>query len=907
MIGRTLLHYRITEEIGHGGMGVVYKAVDTHLDRPVAVKILPQDKIADPERRRRFVLEAKAASALRHPNIVVIHDIASDHGLNFIVMEYVEGSSLQALIGRRGLKLGQALGIAVQIADGLAKAHAAGIVHRDLKPTNVMLTPAGLVKILDFGLAKLADPGPTAEEGRTMTLTPADKPETEEGFVVGTAAYMSPEQAEGGTIDPRSDIFSFGVLLYEMLTGHRAFQRESRMKTLAAVLNEEPRPASAVNEALPPEAEHILSRCLRKDPARRWQTASDLKVALEDLKEDSESGKLPAAVRPSRARKRLSLAWLGGTVLAVAAAAFLLRLLIFKPVPKESYDTTRLTFEYAMSPALSPDGKYVVYASDREGSGTLDLWLQQISGGRPLRLTDHPANDWYPGFSPDGTKIVFRSEREGGGVYVIDALGGTARLIADRGTIPRYSPDGTWISFLTVPGSLESRLIDMYLIPAKGGEPRPFRHEFKVFRSNMGAGPVWSPDGSRLIINGARDDDPASSDWWVLPVDGGEPIKTGAMASLGLTGLTQSPAAWTEDGLYYISGTTIDGVNIFRVQIDAKSQLITGPGAALTSGPGMKIGITAAAGGVLAYSDVTAAIGVWTAAARPDDGFVAADLRNATRDIMQKFYPAVSRDGKQIAYIAFGGLKGAKLEVRRTDFTGRGETILPTQARGISFIHYPRFSPDGSLLAYRDFLDDKLHTFIVPTGASAGRDVGAIGQVWDFFPDPDSVLVQTPAGELAKRSLKSGENAIVLSLKEGFFNDGSLAPDGRWAAFRTGLPDGRASIAIVPVGPGPASPAEIIPLVVSDRFLSNPRWSPRGHYVYYLSERDGRCRLYAQKLDPGSKKPLGEAAAVFTSPSERIHLNYPLGNGFIDVAEDKIVFSVDEITGNVVLLTRKKP
>ncbi len=299
MIGRTLLHYRITEEIGRGGMGIVYKAIDTHLDRPVAVKILPHDKIADAERKRRFVLEAKAASALRHPNIVVIHDIASDHGLDFIVMEYVEGASLQALIGRRGLKLGSALGYAVQIADGLAKAHAAGIVHRDLKPTNVMVTTAGLVKILDFGLAKLADPGPTAEEGRTMTLTPADKPETEEGFVVGTAAYMSPEQAEGGAVDARSDIFSFGVLLYEMLTGHKAFQRESRMKTLAAVLNEEPRPASAVNEALPAEAERLLSRCLRKDPARRWQTVSDLKVALEDLKEDSESGKLPAAVRPA--------------------------------------------------------------------------------------------------------------------------------------------------------------------------------------------------------------------------------------------------------------------------------------------------------------------------------------------------------------------------------------------------------------------------------------------------------------------------------------------------------------------------------------------------------------------------------------------------------------------------------
>jgi serine/threonine protein kinase len=238
-------------------MGVVYKALDTHLDCPVAIKILPPDKIADPERKRRFVLEAKAASALRHPNIVVIHDIASDRGRDFIVMEFVDGQSLDRLIGRRGLKFEQALGYAVQIADGLAKAHAAGIIHRDLKPTNVMVAGGGLIKILDFGLAKPAEPGLQTAEAATVSLGQAERPRTEEGFIVGTAAYMSPEQAQGGTVDPR---FSFGVLLYEMLTGQKAFQRESQIKTLTAVLNEEPRPASAVNESLPPDVERILAR-----------------------------------------------------------------------------------------------------------------------------------------------------------------------------------------------------------------------------------------------------------------------------------------------------------------------------------------------------------------------------------------------------------------------------------------------------------------------------------------------------------------------------------------------------------------------------------------------------------------------------------------------------------------------
>src|ERR1700730_613763 len=299
MIGQTISHYRIIEKLGEGGMGVVYKARDTHLDRFAAIKVLPPEKVADVERKRRFVQEAKAASALNHPNIITIYDIASENGADFIAMEYVPGKALNQLITRKGLPLGEALKYAVQIADALAAAHAAGIIHRDLKPGNVMVlgTPAraGFVKVLDFGLAKLSDKVESTEREFTETMRQDDGPATDEGTIVGTVSYMSPEQAEGKRVDARSDIFSFGALLYEMVTGQRAFQGNSKLSTLSAILREEPKPASQVVEGLPRELERIIARCLRKSPERRFQAMPDLKVALEALKEEADSGTLPAA------------------------------------------------------------------------------------------------------------------------------------------------------------------------------------------------------------------------------------------------------------------------------------------------------------------------------------------------------------------------------------------------------------------------------------------------------------------------------------------------------------------------------------------------------------------------------------------------------------------------------------
>jgi serine/threonine-protein kinase len=270
MIGQTIAHYQVVEKLGEGGMGVVYKARDTHLDRFVAIKLLPPEKVADPERKRRFVQEAKAASALNHPNIITIYDIAAEGGREFIAMEYVSGKTLAQMVAGQPLPASEAVKYAVQAADALAAAHAAGIVHRDLKPANIMVTEEGWVKVLDFGLAKLTEAGGPES---TVTLTA-------EGAIVGTVAYMSPEQAEGKRLDARTDIFSFGAVLYEMVSGRRAFGGETAVSALAAVLRGEPPP---LREA-PTELASIVHRCLRKDPRERYQGARELKAALEELR-----------------------------------------------------------------------------------------------------------------------------------------------------------------------------------------------------------------------------------------------------------------------------------------------------------------------------------------------------------------------------------------------------------------------------------------------------------------------------------------------------------------------------------------------------------------------------------------------------------------------------------------------
>jgi serine/threonine protein kinase/Tol biopolymer transport system component len=468
MIGQTLDHYRIESKLGEGGMGVVYKARDVHLNRTVAVKVLPPDKLADPTRKQRFVQEARAASALNHPNIVTIHDIRSLDSTDFIVMEYVEGKTLAEVIPPKGMPQKQVLSYAVQIADALAKAHSAGILHRDVKPQNIMVTAEGRIKILDFGLAKLLEPAEAASESPTLAMSEL----TEEGAVVGTAAYMSPEQAEGRKLDGRSDIFSFGAVLYRMVTGQKPFGGDSRMALLNQIVNSDPLPPSQIVPAAP-EVEKLILRCLRKDAARRYQTMADLKVALEDLQTEttapqsqqvSVTAPQPAPSGRKPAIRRIAM-FAAATLAALTAAVILWR--VFPPAPaplrtvKFTFTPKNLRrgadFNVDEEVSISPDGKHITYVEADGGQ----LWVRDIDQEQ-AHIVPGATHVYQVFWSPDSQVVGYAVGRD---LMRIPLQGGTPVLITKLpGNLFRrasWSSDGETIVYCDTTG--------MYTVPAKGG------------------------------------------------------------------------------------------------------------------------------------------------------------------------------------------------------------------------------------------------------------------------------------------------------------------------------------------------------------------------------------------------------------------------------------------------------
>jgi eukaryotic-like serine/threonine-protein kinase len=690
MIGKTLGHYRIDSKLGEGGMGVVYRAFDQHLDRPVAIKILRPETMANPERKRRFVQEAKAASALNHPNIIHVYDIDTaalpEGPTDFIAMEFVPGRTLDQYIGRNGLALKDTLKYGIQIADALARAHAAGIVHRDLKPANIIVGDDGRVKLLDFGLAKLAEKTESDPDAATATIQADERPQTEEGSILGTVAYMSPEQAEGKKVDARSDIFSFGSVLYEMVTGRRAFEGGTKLSTLSAILHKEPKPASEIVQVVPTELEKIINRCLRKDFERRAQNVADIRLALEELKEESESGRLsspPSSVGSLRvrplARSPLRIAAIAGSAIVLIAAAGLLWQRWRRPsVPARSewVQITNLA-DSVSQPALSADGRMLTFIRGPEtflGSG--QIYVKMLPGGDPVQLTHDDSLKMSPAFSPDGSRIAYTSNLSGTNwdTWEVPVLGGEPR---------KWLPNASGLVWIDKSKLLFSEVkegIHMAIVTAEESRAGSRDLYMPPHERGMAHRSYPSPDRKWMLLV-EMNETGAFVPCRLLPLDG-----SSAGRPVGPPGAACTFAAWSPDGDWMYFSSNAGGV--FHTW---RQHFPDGPTEQITSGPTEEAGIAMAPDG---RSFITA-VGTRQSSIWLHDSHGDRQISLEGYSFQPKFTP----DGKRLCYLVAAG---AASELRVADLdSGRSEPLLPgfalvgDNAPGAGHHHPYDISPDG--------------------------------------------------------------------------------------------------------------------------------------------------------------------------------------------------------------------
>jgi serine/threonine protein kinase len=496
--GALLGPYRVDAEIGAGGMGHVFRATDTRLDRAVAIKVLPAHRWSDPQLRLRFEREARALSSLSHPNLCSLYDIgelAQPGGtIPYLVMELLEGETLRDRLESGRISMRKALMWSAQIAHGLAAAHQKGVIHRDLKPENVFITQGELLKILDFGLA-------------TTLETPADSAtlvRTQPGMVMGTAHYMSPEQVRGATLDPRSDIFSLGIVLYEMLTGQVPFHARSPVETMNAILVEEPPDIGALI-SIPETVEELVWRCLEKDPSRRFSSARDLAFALETAAKSVTSttpaplrrrSSTPPTVAPTRPRTRAIV--LATMAAAIIAAAVLSRGTFDTPAPEPPRLRTLTYSGRDSSAAASPDGRLIAFVSSRDGRPR--IWLKQLADGTEVAITSGPA-DSAPRFAPDGSVLLFtRTENGASAIYRVPVVGGDPRKLIDNAYDGDWSPDGRQIAFIRNRGERNARTSILCATPTNGGAVS----ELAASTIEELFSPRWSPRGTSIVVTRAQ-------------------------------------------------------------------------------------------------------------------------------------------------------------------------------------------------------------------------------------------------------------------------------------------------------------------------------------------------------------------------------------------------------------------
>jgi Tol biopolymer transport system component/serine/threonine protein kinase len=933
MIGRAFGHYKMVSWLGAGGMGEVYLARDGKLGRQVAVKLLPAEFTRDPQRIRRFQQEARAASSLNHPNIVTIYEIGEEGEAHYIASEYIEGLTLRQRLASRAMPLPQALDIACQMASALTAAHEAGVIHRDIKPENLMLRKDGFVKVLDFGLAKLAEQ-PFANANRDQAIdsqeSTRERVQTSAGVVLGTVSYMSPEQARGQQVDARTDIFSLGVVLYEMVAGRVPFEGATASDTIAAILEKSPLPLVRYQPEVPEQVQWMVTKALRKEREERYQSAKEMLSDLREVKQEFElKSKLERSASPegqgtksviqvarasdeqasivtanqpaiqtaetvatTTAVKR-PLRWLP---LALVLGFLALSAIVFwyvkirdtasqrqadeRPVIVK---TAQLTYWKGLDffPALSPDGKTIAFCSDR--SGSFEIYTKQlVEGAREIPLTTDGGQNFQPTFSPDGNFIAFYSKKRGG-IWQVPVTGGTAKQLTEFGSNPSFSPNGSLIAFQSEPLKIIGYMTmnarppsTIWTIPSTGGEPRQLT-QISAPLGGHGA-PSWSPDGKRIVFytNGL------GGMIWSVSAEGGDLKKLSGQIH------ATSDAVYAPDGKS-IFVTAETGWSLYKINLSEAGDPMSEPVIVFSgSGPHMSKLSIAANGKSLVYCAVSTTSNIWAMPLAPKTNIASGKPVPLTQTANTcDIAPAFSPDGKMIAYWTFA--TGVPNQIWTMDAEGRNQTQITTGSGA-----YPWWLSDGRQIVFESTREN--HSGFWTVTLEGGKEK----KLFEFDEDTTVARLSPDGKRIAFTSKRSGIlNLWVVPIEDGeprqlTFDKESVdhlawSRDGKWIAFE--IRRGQDThVAIIPSDGG--EPIQL----TSDRGLSwVSDWSPDGEFVLFAGQRNGIWNVWSVSRSTKQQKQITNYT-TFDS--------YVRGPAWSPLS-DRIVYEYAENTGNIWLMELK--
>ncbi len=833
MVGKRLGHYEILEKIGEGGMGEVYRARDTRLGRTVAIKVLPGGFSAQPDRQQRFEREARTISSLNHPHICTLYDIGDQDGVHFLVMEYLEGETLEKRLRKGLLATEQALRLALEIAEALERAHRQGIIHRDLKPGNIMLTQSGS-KLLDFGLAKLkADPVPAAAALTEMATEPHKL--TADGMILGTLQYMSPEQLEGKEADARTDIFALGAVIHEVVTGRPAFTGKSKASLIAAILSAEPKPLTELVPMTPPALDRVVKTCLAKDPEERFQTAHDLKLQLQWIEEAGSQAGVPTPVA-ARRKKRERMAWIVAGLAVVVALCFAvfyfwaiqtqvraIRAFITPP-EKTSFN---FTGDFGAPAVISPDGSQIVF-----GAGGM-LWVRALSdvAARPLQDTKGAS---FPFWSPDSRSIGFFA---GGKLKTIDASGGAAVTVCE-GPNPR---GGTWNRDGAILFAPDFRA-GLYRVPAAGGAPSPVTKLDTSLHSTH-RWPFFLPDGKHFLYLATNHDNPRGDQTavYVGSLDGKD-------NRLLLRSFAN--AAYASGYLLFMRENTLMAQVFDPGSLELSGEPVRIADGVLNDGGVWRAVFSASQSGILAYQSGGGVPGsqlTWF----DRSGKQLATLGERAASVG----PSLSPDGRRAA-VSIGDPKSDIWIIE----LNRGVRTRLTFGEPLE--HTPIWSPDGKWIAYTSQSQNgPLNIFEKPSNGAGSEQVVQASKLnqraTDWSPDGRFLLYdQGDRGntQIWVMALTGDRKGFPFAQTPPLESDGHFSPDGRWVSY-TSWETGRDEIYVAPF-PGPGGKWQ-----VSTKEGHCARWRRDSKEIFFFSSDN--TLMAAEVNAKGSNFEVGAVRSLF--------------------------------------------